>query len=694
MAYGNKYQIKFHGREESGPTLGNIYIAEKDYVGSVTILKLAEHALNVKYIFDNWDSHIIGLRCQFNIVNDNADFYAYLELMTATERQFKVTVQIDSPSSRAMPLFEGFIDCNNSEQRMLNYQTIRLTASSYLSKLSGVRLNAVDTLQALTFIDLIDDILTSTGRSDNIRINSSLYPEAASLSSGQTLFNRTGVFTELFWKNNIDRKSALEILNIILKTFDSYIYWWNGYWYIEQFDDLYETSKTFVEYTTGVSYGESDSGSNVIESSVVQDIHDMQFINQSQILKTIPGYQLIQVNLNLEDGVLLNLVNNDWYLATGVSGTVPYPDKRSWQYWDGITHLQFTNYYALTEKSIFNYKTISNAIFRVLNYSDAQEQDSSDKTYRGLYTKFDTTIDENSRLQISWKWASDKGAFGVWDDELGWHHAFHFYWYLRITPGNNYVVYNYTTKTWEIVAGTEQSALQEVVINSDDSDFDRDNIACKITINIPLNELGSSYYGDQTFVLGIGTETVELSDISNFPVELQTDYYSAYFDGYDYQAAGQAFPIVVGAAIGDVAVTTNSTLKNNVVEGSINTDFLNRKEVTLELSDVESQNYKSGILIGTNLDTRTAQWTNDGVNFYTIAEKDLQNLFRLYHQTQQKITARIHETTQQLRPFTLLQDSKQSNKKFLLIGINFFPTKDVYNLEFFEFDADSTINLT
>ncbi len=669
MAYGTKYTAGW----KSLNLEGILYIDEEDYVGASSSLKLADNELSISYPFEDWDSFVIGLTCEFTIVNDKDDFYELLPLMYATERQYKIRVEITSPSSTVMDLFEGFLNVDTLTQKMLHKQKIRFVASSYLSKLEDNYSVNVDTLQNITYISLINEILSLIGTSFNVRVNASLVPTEDALSAGQTVFNKTGVFTELFWDNNVDRKNCLKILNIILEAFECYLYWFDGYWYIEQIEDIWNESPSYVEYTAGVSYSPTDAGSVVVEDRSLIDVHDLVYANKSQTVSVIPGYKTIQVEVLEEEGALFNLVSNqfidvDSNLPETVNGVQPYPDFRTWQKWGG---LDWDWPQGPAYSSETNFSNIENCIKRG---SDWRNLASVENPHRGLYTRFKVTVDRDLEtvLNISFKYLNTNGygdRRGVPLENL----TFRFYWYLRDPPGSYFIYYDADTEEWKRGGGSELSRIQYVEVIG--SQWDVDHNTCKIDITIPLWEI-SGYIGDKDLVLCIGTESIARSSNLTNVAWLEEYWQDPAFNWAAYSAW-----------FGDVFVTTNEAVKNNILEGTINTNFLNKKEIKLLLNDVESVNYKNGVLRGSNLSEKTTTWNGTQISDLSLAERKIRNRFRFYNVSKQNITSDVINEGQ-LRPFVLLEDSKQSNKKFLLTGYTFYPMRDKYVTKLFEFDDD------
>lgn len=79
-------------------------------------------------------------------------------------------------------------------------------------------------------------------------------------------------------------------------------------------------------------------------------------------------------------------------------------------------------------------------------------------------------------------------------------------------------------------------------------------------------------------------------------------------------------------------------------------------------------------------------------DYLSLMDWMLVNKFRLYKASQQIITATIYSTIP-LRPFMLFQDDKQSNKKFILVGYRYLIETDMYEIQLYEYDNTTTVNL-
>lgn len=582
--FKNRYLAKWAGKEISG----YLYIDEKDYVGTSPSdddsLRLVYDSISVNYMFGDWNDPIIGLQCEFELMNDKEDYFELLPLMTGAEGKYKVRLVVNDTDSSSTDtlLFEGFLNCDTNSQKYLRKQPIKLIASSYLSKLEDLHPDSVDELKNMTFIDVIDEILVSTGASFNILVNSKLHAEGDILvDNKQTLFNKNGFFTELFWTDEVERENSLNILRKILTTFDCYIYWQEGVWCIERYEDIWQETVSFCKYTTGTLYNSAALGTLVTVSRTKEEIaynkltkDGLQFTDTSQTLGTIPGLKSIQINL--EDKRLLNLAKADLTNVEFTSAAAPTPGMRKWLNWYGN---DWTWANAGKSKSV-----IGNSI----NRRNGGLLAIPFEYYKGLYTQFKVTVESATELNIKWKYAVERPT-GVssWEG-----YNFEFHYYLRCVADSDYIFNVPDTEDWLKQPSTEADAVQSIVVSG--SNMDKTTNTVDVSISVPIG-LVQNFFED----LQVGTISGDFSLVLCIGAEIITKQ-----DEDDFQP--------VSAWFGDIQITTTGDSQNNVIEGKVSNDFLNKKTIDLLLYDSENVCYKNGILRGTTLEIRTEKWGTTG----------------------------------------------------------------------------------
>lgn len=572
LTYGVKYQAGWGSRD--GLLKGYLVIDKLDYSGAVTDLVLSFDSIVIRYAFSDWNDPILGLQCEFTIENNKTDFFELFPLLLAEEQEYRVRVTVFEPSE--YQLFEGFLNVENITHKYLRFQNIRFAASNYINKLNDIHPLSLDTLQAMNFLTIIQEIFKDTGYYHHILINCKLFAEGDILLPTQTLFTKNGFNTEVFWKDKIERSTSLEVLKAILSTFDCYIYWWRGYWYIERYEDIWTPTeeKTYVDFDAAVAYLTFDSeGALVTVTNLINDLHDLIFTDQSQEIGVIPGLRSIVINL--QDDRYETLIQNDLTNIVDRTSGTPLPINRGWEKW---TAADITWLHPGVSKN-----TITNSIQRILSIPITSE------LLKGLYTRFKTTVgDVDTSISIQFKYIIAPDTIINYSGALK-DYIIVFHWYLKVLPLENYIFPSSVDSTvWNMTIGTEESHLQRLEING--SDFDPINNSVDVSISIPLgmvkiidNDLEKgALIGDLDLIFGVGIETVKIND------------------------AEFTSPAMVW--LGDFQCTSTGDTQDNVITGKVNTKFLNKKDIPLTLYDCESYNYKNAILRGSAYEIRTERW--------------------------------------------------------------------------------------
>jgi len=670
MAWVTEYDLGWHSPNKNG----TIYI-QRDGASYVSPLELAGGSLEIKNSIGGWEEHVARMNCSFTIVNNLSDFYELMPLMTISAGQVRVIVTNDSYQSEPVVIFEGFINCEAVSQDMLNFADLTLTASGLLSKLQFHHPVDVDTIQYMSLIDIIDSCLTMTGSAYPIYVNCDLYEVNAALSSGQTLFNRTALHTELFWKNNIERVSALDILEAILKSFNCYLCWSNQRWYINHYPDLNET-RTYVVYSSGVSYGYADTGGTSSPGLLLrQQIHGSPLHKQvgfTQVLSVIPGLQQLDIKSAQKD--FFNLINPDLSNFTRTAVAEPTLDRREWLAYDDALP---TNWALGSERM----KDINNAVRRW-----SYDITHGSNQMNGLTTRFTTSTNGfDTELIITFKfglqfshhlcdWYTDGGVEFRDSPELT---TITFYWYLctyeTVIANRDFFWLNpsvgYPPKPGYEYVVDGDVATNFNILEITAADLDKDLYTYTGTLKIPIGALVSDSSGD--------------SDDLDLCFRMGTEMVSK--DGETPEPAGICY-------YGDFKASVSGQPENNLLRGDITTDFLDKMVIEIDLFD-SGWNYRNGLIRPTGINYLTQLWTYGGGS-NTLAEILMKAKFQLYRVARQKIEMTIHEPY--FPEWSILwpwEDSKQSNKVFISLSVTHRPQSDMLDVILYEYDATEVINL-
>jgi hypothetical protein len=580
LTYNNVY---WSGWSSPSGTQGYLYIDEVDGTATPTEIRLKADGINLTYNFSDWNEPIIGLQVTFEIINDRSDFFELMPLLTASERQYKVRITVVSPYTQT--LFDGFLNCDTVQQKYLHRQTISFTASNYLMKLDNLKVLSINTIQNIVAINAIDEILQSGGSFFNIRVNSTLHATGDTLSALDTLFNKNGFNSEVFWDDNVTRKSALEILKSILTSFDCYMYWFDGFWYIDRYEDMGKETTDYVEYTTGSLYDPITPGDSIFSiTQPIEDIHSLQFTKQSQTLFMIPGYK--EIEIDLDDKRMFNLLNPDLTKIAEMSYD-PLPDMRQWGYTYGVSTVTFSDFGKV-------YSTIRNSIKRTATFPHTPSGMTPPEV--GVSSHFIITVESETEMTIKFKYGctliTDRKKWDVF-----------FWYYIREVGTSNYI--RMVNDVWSIFPQlSEREGCQYVKVTG--SSFDPIPFVTEASISIPIGKAtdyingapAGKIKGDREFIILIGSEEI-----------LKT--------GIEPDSTWDPSTYVMDQAEvswwGDVEVSTTGANQPNVIVGTLNeTNSLNKKTIKLELYDTDSYDYKNGLLRGETLQYRTQGWGNAG----------------------------------------------------------------------------------
>jgi len=659
MAWVTEYDMTWRSRQGSGAT-GSVYL-QRDGGSYQMGLTLRENSLKITNSLPSLEDPIVRTNCTFTVINDLSDFYELLPLMTISNGQIRVVVTLYQPYPlSSIDIFVGYLNCEAINQNMLNKSDLNFTASGLLNKLQYDHPVSADILQTISLIDLIDDCLTMTGSSYPIYVHCSLEELNNALGAEETLFNKTALFTEILWENNIDRMSALDILKMILKSFDCFLYWYQDYWWIEHYPDMGiidgSYHKTYVQYDTGTSagYQYADAGSDVVVSlDATRDIHDKvnrPQVGDTQVLSITPGMKYVEIRLDQKQ--YFNIINSDLTDITYNTDIFPLPAWRQWIAYDdanvdwGYAGARFFD--------------IANSIYRT-GWSTVAVNGYGN----GLTTMFKLTLKSDTQLTLKWKYSAVSETIIPGSSALEDYTITFTYWIAVIVGASTYFLfYNESAGTWTYNVATVATALQTIEVSG--SELDPSTFSCEVSLTIPIGDtlVNTTDPPDVNVYFGIGTEEFDDGIITPQP--------SAY------------------AAYGDISATISETADNNLIKGSVNTAFLNELIVDLELFD-SGWSYRNVLLTGSNFHLRATEW-GYASSSDSLARRLLASKFRYYNVARQKITL-DYITDELLHPLQLWLDNKQSDKKFILTGDAFLPEADRHSVELTEYDDETEINL-
>jgi len=709
MAWVEKYYIE---HISNGGVQYRVSIKKEDFVGSARRLYLLGNgALDIDYKHEGWFKPIIGQSCSITVLNDSDNWYDLEDLATLDEKEFLITVDA-TLGSEHITLFEGHIQSDVVTQKYLKNSYIQFTASNLVSKLSNVYPSIIDTPGKESIINVINHTLQLTGKTDEIYVNNKLDPSGITITNNRSCFNVCGVDTEAFWENNIEKTPGLNILNEILTTFDSYLYWYDKKWYIQRYADIWtsDSSKHWINYHPDVSYVYNTDASSISipESSInlpISDFTNAAFTGRTQQVSMIPGLKYLEIEMKNEP--YLNLTTNTFKGITGADlvPEVMYPSVRKWNAYRAENPFDgkgwnFPGYgygglfgnasqgYLLNEQGTFfqgtqypgmQYQNITSAIYRsgvpqyyhtttgAYQYTDIDRASlcTRFKMTIGDEKAYDPSIGKSTMLNLKWKYgivAPGSGGPQAWDYKCNY--------FLRVPPGNRFIHYNDSKQYWEYKT-TFKDASNYVVVNG--ADVGKNGVA-EINIDVPIGDVSgwTLANGDYEVIFGILGEKTRKTGTVPWPAN--------YFNPW--------------AWYGDVQISANSGLQNNRVLAEINSKALTKEVVKMSLFDIKNLNYRNGIFYDSGYEKRTDYWQDkDMTDYHTLAEWLIHDRFQLYNRNRRKIEGTLRYVGF-LKPFSMWVDTYDPcTRKYILTDYTYSPGEDSYKCSWLEYDNSETVNL-
>lgn len=692
MAYGVKYKIKiispeFLPNDVSGLLSQSLYIEiyEKDYIGGFTMLKTVFDSIKLSRTFSDIEQNILGMSLAFDIKDDSEteeDYFELDDLMFATERKYLVKMQSYKNDVANITMFEGFINTDNTERNYLYFNTISIICSSYLSKMGHFSPVPLDTASNVTYIDLILSMISDIGSTANVRVNSSLIPTEdsgiqaiAEDNPGYSLYNKVGCSTELFWENNLERRTAYDVLSEILKITNAYIYWWDGFWYIERYNNIWTTTgvKNYVQYDVGNTYSPSETGLWKIEDAHdIKNIHALTFIETTQRRKTSVGCKEIVVKINEKQ--LSNLVPDLFSPITDVTTNEPYiAELRRWT--------RFVDEYTTWDKVDSPYRDIENAIYREILGDPYGGNPTPDQSRFGLYSNFIITVTDETEITIKFSFNCSERLF---KDEAIWFFPMSLKIFEADGANNAFVCSNFDEGNEEWWLDDSTTTVHSTLwVRQEYSTFDQRTRTAQVSLTIPLYELNQA---DNTKF----PVTLDPTFTGNFKMQITVGLPKMLFD-----EGSSGYRSYFSHYIGDIKVTiSGNELENNYISGTINTDFLNKKEISVDMADVSDWSFLNGICRADDLLSKTSLWkTSISSAEKPILDLLLEDKFRFYNITRSVITGNV-AAMRLFRPLSLFIDDKKSDMKFVLFGYEYKPVTGVYDLYLLEYDNETEVTLT
>jgi len=630
MAYTLKYQSNFYNRFGA---LVSVKIYKKDYSGSAISIRVSN--VELQWGIEDFYTPIAGAGVSITIVNTFNEYDAFSDLLKSYPKDFKCVIEYNGNV-----VFEGFNVTELNEVNLLQYNSLIVKFTDQLKMLQYDKLTGMLSIGGqIGLFDLIEEALYNTGLTErDLYVNSTLFEAnmADEASSGNPYCFLTHSYIEksIFYDNLTEYKDTLSILNEVFKPFSAFIYSYGDKWILERYEDI-DSNSDWVWFDLNESSSSSCLYINTLKQTLYKQNDDFNYIESSQKLSYKPAIQ--KLKLNLQERKLNSLVFNEF------SSNPPHTSD-IWP--TSLTPRTWTVHSGSSSESA---GTELNGITTYFKWTP------SGSCYVGAFYNFMITLNDingekaDNVLEINFKFTVSnppidyrKGFYNV--DVVGLPV---FLYANKPGIGGRYILLN---DDGTITTSSSPCWLTGAVVG-EEYEIDRADPPRVLSFEKTLllqNHLGT---GDIEMILGIHGPYWQTTSPVN------AGYYNV-------------------AYIGDFSVTFDSDNYDNVVEATIDENFLNTEEIDLNLYDLPNWNFASGILRqwGSSFSemAKSNTWGSD--NFYTLGYTDLvdnfiYNTFRRNAESRLQLNARI-DYDGYLKPFAILMDDNIKKEGESSIGDN------------------------
>lgn len=640
MAYGQIYQSNFYNHFNK---LVTVKIYKRDYVSTVSDIRTTEVVINNNYIGD--DTPVIGHSARVVFVNEETfDFYD--GILSGYEKEYMGEILWNGKL-----VFVGFLICDLVEQQLLDMALITLQFTNYLRRLEDIYqpsiADAIDEIS--TLYDLVSEAILETELIYPINSNSTLFHDGMFNGITFTFLNQVYVENDVFYKNLDEYEDAYTVLNMILRSFDMFLYWHDSKWVLERYENILRVGDWVLD--------DGGSATSLRQEFNKQD-GDFTYINTSQVLQYNSGAETLIIKLN--ERAFSTLVFNNFTAAMTTTAYI-FPlanvlSDKTWYINEDCTDLEVGyNFYGISKYFKWQISSMS------ANYE-----------YKGahyvFWTQFNTDIP--SVLNVNYKMSTSKvsGSLAIYD-------VVKVRFTIRVNAGDSPNQYVYQDANGDTQLSV---AYQEFEIEFNGPDIQDSNLFA-VTKNIELDNITAS----------LGNSTRGANAVSFIISFLPTYFkFQSGLDGY----RGTNY-------IGDIAVTLSPDVIDNQIEADINAGFIKTKEIDLDLFDIDNLNYKNGLeciqLVAGWI--RTSSWNSDGGSvYYSLVDMLISSKYKKLNRTTKKIVATIL-IDEYLKTFAIITDDNVlydgSPIKFVITQYTWDLVSGSYDIVAEEFpDTDIILN--
>jgi hypothetical protein len=681
MAYGKKYHTTVWNKGLGQITV-DIY--RKNYSGTVDPLTIAKEGVSITVDTVDYFETIASTSVDIDIINDKTDFYELDPLFSTSDLEHYIVIY-----TATVVLFRGFIPCDVTEQAWLPKGTITISATCNLNRLDEYTPTLLETKGTYSLLEIMQHCLSFTnmeisGSELPVYVNCSLR-EITKTTGTSTCFDQTWADSDIFYEDSTTLRDCKTVMEYILGAFDCIIYYYNDGWYIERWKDLagYAEVKTYIKYwESTVTLVEDD-----IPASLYPQVGkglDVFCIEQSQRISYSPGLKSVEVTL--DETLRLNLVDyyyDDIVTTKGIDSVELITP--TYGYWEAVLESDIytetghyldnmTNYVTLVDtwsgRGLLNGRVVwmytdyyADALRRTVNGIFAKvkihmnEQDSTNPT-----EDVTTTITVACTMKLSDAYVTEYGA-SIKEDP-SWF-KFWFRFFLRYDDGTGHpkwIKYNTTNSEYELVTldnmtagGYDMPIIKQSVLYTEFTN--KTEFYTDVTVSVSLGNAIHTVVGDNpVFVLGI------------LPIAVTDSNWN-----HEDELPNLA---LLSSTFGDIYVTANTDVDDNVVTGSITSDFVTVEEDTMYLYDSSNFSISNGLYTNADRD-HTVSWKDSFSSIYLPLSKHfIQDRFQIYNVVRRHIISDVM-AYRFLKPFEMM-DGNLLNKVFCVNGYKYIVDSDRY----------------
>jgi hypothetical protein len=670
MAYGLKYQSDFYNFFQK---LVSVKIYKQDYASTVTQVRTTEVSIECNY--QDEDTPIVGTGAKVVIIATTDELLTYDDLLTSREKEFLCTIEYNN-----VLVFQGFSICDLNERQFLPFAKITLQFTDYLRRLEGKYLDCLKNISTNSRIfDVLTEAIQTIGLDYPLLVNSTVLEQNMDSDSSSTFIEQTYVENAVFFTDAVNYDDAYVAINKILLPFGAHLYSWKGNWVVERQEDILKTGQ-WVNFLNIFDSDATRFATTNFKEEYNKQLDDFKYTDSRQTIEYASGlYKLI---LNLRDKQLDTSVFNDYDPATiHTTGELwPSPgtlELRTWHH--------YTNLTAFTKK--YNYRGMATSMGYMWDGTGDQEHHENAGIYYSFEIQFDVSDDNPTMLEVSYKMSSDdpyvssllpftpetvslRFSLRV-DDSPGAGVGGYYLLFGELPDGTIYPYLDNSQRYFEQISNIQSSSTAKPKVWDTSVSIDMTSKFWRNNVIVPSiwEQLGKP--AKQKFI------------IMFWPPKFT-------FNGMD------GYAIATTSYLGDVDIKASQRDIPNKITYYVKKDFVNTKEIDLDLYDLNNVNFCNGLRVGTDGIDKTALWTSrNSTTTEPLVDIFAKSRFRNYYRTMHRLKGVILYDGY-IKPLAVitddnLQNDSSANLTFIMQNYTWDLDKGTYDIVAQEYTDDDIV---